>query len=278
MKFDPRHFLGRFYNKRLIIGFIALFSVIIISAVGLQVIPIDPLKVGVFEPNLPPNAVNPLGTNPLGRDMLTGIFLSTLNSLLIGTLGAGTGVVIGVLVGSIAAFFGGKIDTVLRVFMDVFLVIPMLPVMILIGSIMKWSVPLMGISFVIFTWAWTSRTIRSQILSLKERDFIELARLSGMREIKILFIEIFPHLLPWILSSFIYAIMWVMINEAGLSFLGLGPFNNLTFGMIIYWAFTYGSLFRGLWWAWVPAIIMLTLIFICLYIISMGFDQISKGS
>jgi len=222
MKFDLRHFLGRFYNKRLIIGFIALFSVIIISAVGLQVIPIDPLKVGVFEPNLPPN--------------------------------------------------------VLRVFMDVFLVIPMLPVMILIGSIMKWSVPLMGVSFVIFTWAWTSRTIRSQILSLKQRDFIELARLSGMREIKILFIEIFPHLLPWILSSFIYAIMWVMINEAGLSFLGLGPFNNLTFGMIIYWAFTYGSLFRGLWWAWVPAIIMLTLIFICLYIISMGFDQISKGS
>lgn len=278
MKFDLRHFLGRFYNKRLIIGFIALFSVIIISAVGLQVIPIDPLKVGVFEPNLPPNAVNPLGTNPLGRDMLTGIFLSTLNSLLIGALGAGTGVVIGVLVGSIAAFFGGKIDTLLRVFMDVFLVIPMLPVMILIGSIMKWSVPLMGVSFVIFTWAWTSRTIRSQILSLKERDFIELARLSGMREIKILFIEIFPHLLPWILSSFIYAIMWVMINEAGLSFLGLGPFNNLTFGMIIYWAFTYGSLFRGLWWAWVPAIIMLTIIFICLYIISMGFDQISKGS
>ncbi len=278
MKLDIRHFLGRFYNKRLIIGFIALLSVIIISAVGLQVIPIDPLKVGVFEPNLPPNDVNPLGTNPLGRDMLTGIFLSTLNSLLIGALGAGSGVVIGVLVGSIAAFFGGKIDIILRVFMDVFLVIPMLPVMILIGSIMKWSVPLMGVSFVIFTWAWTSRTIRSQILSLKERDFIELARLSGMREIKILFIEIFPHLLPWILSSFIYAIMWVMINEAGLSFLGLGPFNNLTFGMIIFWAFTYGSLFRGLWWAWVPAIVMLTIIFICLYIISMGFDQISKGS
>jgi peptide/nickel transport system permease protein len=278
MKIDLRQFLGRFYNKQLIIGFVAIFSIIIVSILGLQLSSIDPLNVGAFQPNLSPNEVNLLGTNALGRDMMTGIFLSTLNSLAIGVLGAGTGVAIGVLIGSVAAFFSGKIDTVLRVLTDVFLVIPMLPVMILIGSIMQWSVPILGISFVIFTWAWTSRTIRSQILSLKRRDFIELARLSGMPEIKILFIEIFPHLVPWILSSFVYAIMWVMINETGLSFLGLGPFNNLTFGMIIYWAFQYGSLFRGLWWAWVPAIIMLGAIFICLYTISVGFDQISKGT
>lgn len=278
MKIDLRQFLGRFYNKQLIIGFIALLSIIVVSIMGLQLSPIDPLSVGAFQPNLPPNEVNLLGTNPLGRDMMTGILLSTLNSLVVGTLGAGTGVAIGILIGSFAAFFGGKIDTGLRMLTDVFLVIPMLPIMILIGSIMQWSIPILGISYVLFTWAWTSRTIRSQILSLKQRDFIELARLSGMAEIKILFIEIFPHLIPWILSSFIYAIMWVMISETGLSFLGLGPFNNLTFGMIIYWAFQYGSLFRGLWWAWVPAIVMLSAIFICLYTISVGFDQISKGT
>jgi peptide/nickel transport system permease protein len=278
MKLDLLTRLRRFYNKQLIIGFIALSSIILVSIIGLQLSPIDPLKVGEFRPNLPPNDVNLLGTNALGRDMMTGIFLSTLNSLVVGTLGAGTGVGIGILIGSFAAFFGGKLDTVLRILTDVFLVIPMLPVMILIGSIMKWSVPLLGISFVIFTWAWTSRTIRSQILSLKRRDFIELARLSGMSEIKILFIEVFPHLVPWILSSFIYAIMWVMLNETGLSFLGLGPFNNLTFGMMIFWAFSYGSLFRGLWWAWVPAIVMLGAIFVCLYIISVGFDQLSKGT
>lgn len=278
MKIDLRQFLGRFYNKQLIIGFIALLSIIIVSIMGLQLSPIDPLSVGAFQTNLPPNEVNLLGTNALGRDMMTGILLSTLNSLAVGTLGAGTGVAIGILIGSFAAFFGGKIDTGLRMLTDVFLVIPMLPVMILIGSIMQWNIPILGISYVLFTWAWTSRTIRSQILSLKQRDFIELARLSGMAEIKILFIEIFPHLIPWILSSFIYAIMWVMISETGLSFLGLGPFNNLTFGMIIYWAFQYGSLFRGLWWAWVPAIVMLGAIFICLYTISVGFDQISKGT
>ena len=271
--------LGRFYNAHLIGGIIALVSIVVFSIMGLLALPhVNPLKVNAYDPNLGPNLVNLLGTNALGRDMFTGILLSTLNSLTIGTIGAGIGVMIGVLAGSIAAFFSGKFDSVLRVLTDTFLVIPMLPVMILIGSILRWTVPIMGVSFVIFTWAWTSRTIRSQILSLRRRDFIELARLSGMSETKILFIEIFPHLIPWILSSLIYAIMWVMINETGLSFLGLGPSNDLTFGMIIYWAFKYGSLYRGIWWAWVPAIIMLVLIFVSLYTISVGFDKISRGT
>ncbi|MEM2111936.1 MAG: ABC transporter permease [Candidatus Bathyarchaeia archaeon] len=271
--------LGRFYNAHLISGFIILGSIIVFSIVGLKTLShINPYKIRAYDPNLPPNNVNLLGTNALGRDMFTGILLSTLNSLLIGIIGAGIGVLIGILVGASAAYFGGKLDHILRILTDTFLVIPMLPVMILIGSILRWNVLIMGVSFVIFTWAWSSRTIRSQILSLKRRDFIELARLSGMSEIKILFIEILPHLIPWILSSLIYAIMWVMINETGLSFLGLGPTNDITFGTMIYWAFKYGSLYRGIWWAWAPVVVMLSLIFISLYTISVGFDKISRGT
>lgn len=277
MKISASRFLGRFYNVGLIAGSVIFITIILTSAVGLIVYShINPLAVGVFPLNLPPSIEHPLGTNGLGRDMLTGLFMSTLNSIMIGFIASTMGTIFGVIIGSLAGFFGGKADTILGIITDAFLVIPLLPVMVLIASITTMTVSIMGLSFSIFVWAWASRTVRSQILTLKKREFTELSRLSGMSEPEILFVEILPHLIPWILSAFIFTALWVMINEAGISFLGLGPFNELTIGMLIYWALGYGSLFRGLWWTWLPGVVMLILIFVSLYILTMGFDEISK--
>jgi peptide/nickel transport system permease protein len=269
--------LKRFLNRYLVVGLVMFVALVLTSVVGLAVYShINPLAVGAFLPNLPPSIEHPLGTNSLGRDMLTGLFRGTLHSLAIGFIASTIGTSFGVFLGSTAGFFGGKTDLVLRTITDAFLVIPLLPVMVLIASFTTMTVPIMGLSFSIFTWAWSSRIVRSQILSLKRRDFVELARLSGMSEREILVKEILPHMVPWILSSFIFTALWVMINEAGVSFLGLGPFTDLTIGMTIYWALIYGSISRGLWWNWVPSLVMLILIFISLYIITLGFDIISR--
>ncbi len=269
--------IGRYSNKLLTAGVIMFLAIVLTCTLGLVIYSdINPLSVGFFPADLPPSAQHLLGTNGLGRDMLTGVFLGTLHSLEIGFIAAIIGTCVGVLLGSTAGFFGGKTDMVLKTLTDSFLVIPLLPVMVVISSVTPMTVAVMGFAFSIFNWAWSSRIVRSQILTLRKREFVELSRLSGMSEFEILVKEILPHMIPWILSAFIFTTLWVMINEAGVSFLGLGPFSDLTIGMTIYWAINYGSLTRGSWWAWAPSITAMILIFVSLYVISMGVDKISK--
>jgi peptide/nickel transport system permease protein len=185
------------------------------------------------------------------------------------------GTLIGVYVGFIAGYYGGWRDTFFRNFMDVFLVIPSLPLLIVIASFLRRSdIWIIILVLIPFSWASSARQVRGQTLSLKRRDFIYMARLSGMTGGEIILWEILPHMSLWIVSNFANSVLSAMMAEAGIELLGLGPAHTITLGMILYWAQYHSALFAGLWWWWTPPLAMLVLIFMSLFLIHLGFDEI----
>jgi peptide/nickel transport system permease protein len=125
-------------------------------------------------------------------------------------------------------------------------------------------------------WMWPTRTIRSQVLSLRERNFVMVARLSGMNGLEIIARELIPNLLPYLAASFVTAVGSAILATIGLEALGLGPQNEPTLGMTIYWSLYYTSVLRGMWWWWGPPIGIIILTFVGLFLLTMGLDQIAN--
>jgi len=246
-----------------------------VSAVGLQLIPYDPMSIGRFPRHLKPSMKHIMGTDGFGRDVFAQLLMGILNSLQIGVTVAIAGTLVGSGIGFIAGFYGGFVDHLLRGITDIFIVIPMLPIIVLIVSSVRKTEIWMLISVLsMFAWAWPSRQVRSQTLSLKERDFIYMAKLSGMKDIEIVFKEIMPHMIQWMSANFINATLWAILTEAGLGVLGLGPKHTMTIGMMIYWVIFCSAIYKGLWWWWFPPLITLACLFLSLYLIYSGLDEI----
>jgi peptide/nickel transport system permease protein len=125
-------------------------------------------------------------------------------------------------------------------------------------------------------WMWPTRTIRSQVLSLRERGYVQLAKISGMSTPEIIFFELMPNLLPYLAGSFVGAVGSAVLASIGLEALGLGPQNEPTMGMTIYWAISFNALIRGLWWWWLTPIVLLVLLFVGLMFISIGLDEVAN--
>ena len=118
--------------------------------------------------------------------------------------------------------------------------------------------------------------IRSQVLSLKERPFIQVALLSGLSGVEIVWFELLPNLLPWLGANFVNAFIAGVLAESGLSILGLGPQQDMTLGMMIYWALNYGALLQNLWWWWATPVVVLVALFLSLYLVHVGLDEVSN--
>jgi ABC-type nitrate/sulfonate/bicarbonate transport system permease component len=141
------------------------------------------------------------------------------------------GTALGAIVGFVSGYFGGLVDAVLRILIDVFLAVPSLLFLILIASLFKGvGVQAMAIIIGLFAWSWPARQVRAQVLSLKERSFVEVARLSGMSGLEIIFRELMPHMIPWLGANFVNAFIAAILAESGLSILGLGPQQQMTVG------------------------------------------------
>jgi len=267
----PRYF--RNWNLR--IGFTVFSSIVLMATIGPFLIPYNPVRFGTFKPNLPPDSTHLLGTDSFGRDVLAQMIIGTNQSLQIAITAALIGTFVGMVLGFMAGYYGGFIDAILRSITDIWLVIPMLPMLILIASMARRTeIWVMSLVLSLFSWAWPARQVRGQTLSLKNREFIYMAKLSGMGNTEIIFTEIVPHMLGWILTVLTSAVLWAMMAESGLEILGLGPQHTITLGMMLYWSNLYASIFRGLWWWWSPTIVMLILIFTSLYIMHIGVTEI----
>jgi peptide/nickel transport system permease protein len=128
----------------------------------------------------------------------------------------------------------------------------------------------------LLAWMWPTRTIRAQVLTLRERSYVEIARLSGMGDIKIIFKELLPNLLPYLAASFVGAVSAAILAAVGLEALGLGPQTDPTLGMTIFWGMYYGAILRGMWWWWVPPMAAISYVFIGLFMISWGLDELAN--
>jgi peptide/nickel transport system permease protein len=267
-------------NKSLAVGLLIVLFLALFTVVGSLTVNTEkrayPLAVKTKQP---PSAEFPLGTDWYGRDLLAamirGIWQTALIGVIAGVIGAGVGVILGFL----AAYYGGTVDAGIRGITEVLLPIPTFLILVIIaGSIDKKSITIFTMALLVALLAWMgpTRVNRSQVLSMKERMFVNVAKLSGMSNLEIIFKEMLPNLLPFIAASFVGAVFIAIFASFGLSVLGLGPLREPLIGNIIYFAQQQSAFFNGWWWWPLWPILALVLIFGALTLINIGLDEIAN--
>lgn len=263
-------------NGRLYIG----LTIIAILALGSFVLPlfstVDPSAQGTYLKNLPLTGKHLLGTNALGQDIFWYLVFSIRNSLLLG-VGVSLGITaISTFLGLSAGFIGGWYERVVVILIDTFITIPVLPILIVLGALVRGntSFAIVGVILVCFGWAWNARTIRSMALSLREREFVNMARFSGANTFDVIFREIFPYVYAYMIVGFINTILFAINTEAALAVIGLSKVQVPTLGSIIFWALNYNALMIGQT-AWIIAPIVATVsLFLGLFLTSTGYNEL----
>lgn len=264
-------------NRKFLVGSGIILLFVIVAVIGLNAIPQDLRRAGAMPPRLPPGPGGLLGTDSLGRSVALQMSEAVLKSLQVGLIAAALGTVLGAVLGFTSGYFGGWVDALLRILIDVFLSVPSLLFLILIAALVRGvGVPVMALIIGAFAWASPARQSRAQVLSLKEREFVRLAHLSGLSDFQIIFGELMPNMLPWLGANFVNAFLSAVLAESGLSLLGLGPQREMTLGMMIYWALSYGAILQNLWWWWLIPVLILMCLFLSLYLVHLGFDEVSN--
>ena len=227
-------------------------------------------------PLSPPSSDNIFGTNGQGQDVFAQTIFGSRQTLLVGFSAGFLVVVIGALIGGIAGFYGGKVDDVLSLLINIFLVMPGLPLMVILAS---WLPPSPGtlLSVLVLTgWAWNARVIRSQMMTFRNRDFVSAAIVSGEANIRIIVVEIMPRMLSLLASSFIGASIYAIGAQVGLEFLGLGDISTVTWGTNLYWASNDLALLTESWWTFVPTGLSIAIVSFALTLINFGIDEVSN--
>jgi peptide/nickel transport system permease protein len=268
-------------NKSLLLGLILLAILLIFSIGGSLVVDTGKLAYPLAVPPLqPPSAKYPFGTDKDGRDLLAVMMRGILLTGAVGVIAGTIGIVVGVIVGFLSGYYGGALDSGVRWVVEVLLTIPALILQILIaGTIVnKNEVTILTMAFVasILAWMGTARVVRAQVLTMKERTFISVAKLSGMSNLEIIFKELMPNLMPFLLASFVGAMMGAIYVTFGLEILGLGPVREPTIGTTIRWATAQSALFIGAWWWMLWPIMALVTIFAALSLINAGLDEVAN--
>jgi peptide/nickel transport system permease protein len=225
---------------------------------------------------MPPSAKAPLGTDHLGFDMVSLLIQGLRSSLYVGFLAGTIATIVGTLIGVYGGYKGGLIDDVLTVKTNLFLVIPSLIVLILISSSMEEGRSLGLIALLIggTTWTWSARAVRAQASSIRSRDHVALARINGYGTFGIVMLHILPYLLSYIFMVFILQTATGILSEASISLLGLGPYDSISLGKILNEAIMNEALSDGAWWAFTPAMVLITVIVFALYVLNTSLEGV----
>jgi peptide/nickel transport system permease protein len=264
-------------NRKFAFGLAVFLAIVGAALIGGLFVEDSDFRTGAFKARRAPNADAFFGTTTLGQSVVVQWTQAVPNSVQVGLIAATIGTVIGALIGLAAGYYGGKIDAALRVLIDVFLSVPSLLFLILIASLLRgvgvWT---MALIIGLFAWSWPARAVRSQALSLKERPFVRVARLSGMGGLEIVVRELLPHMFTWLGANFLNAFIAAILAESGLSILGLGPQRDMTLGLMLYWALDADALLRNLWWWWLTPVVTLIVLFLSLYLVHLGLDEVGN--
>lgn len=225
---------------------------------------------------LPPDSQFRLGTDNLGRDVIAMLISGLRSSLYVGFLAGTIATVVGTFLGVYAGFKGGWIDDIINLVTNLFLVIPTFVVLILISSSLKdgRSLTLIGLIIGMTTWTWSARAVRAQSASLKSRDHIALARINGAGTFTILVKHILPYIASYVFMVFILQVASGILSEASISMIGLGPYETVSLGTILNDAMRNEALGDGVWWAFMPATAIITVIVFALYVINTSMEGV----
>jgi peptide/nickel transport system permease protein len=265
-------------NKRLAAGIFILTFLFLFATVGRLIAPPANAYPLAAPANQVPSWKYPFGTDSQGRDLLATIVMGTYLTVRIGFLAGVIGLSVGTFLGFIAAYYGGALDTIIRWVVDVLLTVPGLLVLVVIAAMIQRTLNPTSLSLVLALLAWMgpTRTVRSQVLSMRERAFVRVAKLSGENNLEIIFRELLPNLLPYLGASLVGAVTGAIFASLGLEQLGLGPMREPTLGMTIYWVQYYGAFVRGMWWWILEPISVIVLIFMGLFFLSAGLDEFAN--
>lgn len=229
-------------------------------------------------PSMPPGDEWVFGTDADGRNLFAVIVYGTLLTLKIGVIAGCLGLGIGTVLAFMAAYHGGWLDVVLRIAVDVLITIPALLVLVVIASVIHRSMTttMMGVVIALLAWREPTRQIRSQVLVMREAQYVRLALLNGASAMRIIFREMMPNLLPFLGANLVVAISQAVLASIGLEALGLGSPSEPTLGLTIYWMMNESAFMLGLWWWIIEPIAVLVILFVGLFLLTAGLDEIAN--
>ncbi|MCC6175310.1 MAG: ABC transporter permease [Chloroflexi bacterium] len=265
-------------NPSLIVGTLMLLSLVLFAGIGALVVDTERARPLSVVPIQPPSWELPFGSDRQGRDLLAVMIAGTPLTFRIGLIAGLIGVGIGSIFGFVSAYYGGLTDTLIRGAVDIGLTVPGLLVLIIVAVTIRQGITVNQMALVVacLAWLYPARIIRSQVLSMRQRTWVQVARLSGMHGPEIIVKEMLPNLFPYLLSALVNSISAAILASVGLEALGLGPIESPTLGMTVYWVQFNAAVINGWWWWWVAPIAILFVLFVGLFMVSVGLDEFAN--
>ncbi len=262
-------------NKKLRIGLFVVIFFLALALIGPLLAKYKPLAYVNPLGAQAPSAKYWLGTTFFGQDVYTQFVLGLRATFLVGVLGGGLAAFIGIVVGFTAGYRGGLLDEALNIMTNIVLVIPTFAVLLIIAAYLQVRSVFMECIFIGLTaWPWTARAVRAQTFSLRTREFVDLAKLSGMKSFKIIFTEIAPNMMSYLVMACILQFGGAILIAATLDFIGLGPTDTVSLGLMMQLAVLWNALEFGMWWWFVPPGLAITAIVGALYVMNVGLDEV----
>lgn len=254
-------------------GLAVIVFFVIIAIIGDWIAPFDP-SARSNDLMESPSGRHWFGTTHLGQDIFSQVVVGTRSVMLVGLTAGIVATILAVIVGVTSGYLGGTPGEGLSALSNVFLVIPALPLIIIIGSAVPTGGDYLVAVIIGFTsWAWGARVLRAQTLSLRGREYVEAARATGESTWRIIFFEILPNLTAVIASSFVGTVIFAVMSEITLAFVGVSGLSNWNWGTILFWAQSQQALAQGAWWWFVPAGLAIAILGTALSLLNFGIDE-----
>lgn len=267
------HFAVR--NPKVVAGASVLVILLLIGLIGPMLLEYGPRERAVGLPNQPPSAEFWFGTTSFGEDIFTQFVYGIRATFTVASMAAVIAAILGMTIGFVAGYRGGLIDEVLMLLTNIFLVLPVFVVLIVVNTYLGINTIWTQAAIIgLFAWPWLARAVRSQALTLRTRDYVDLARLTGKRTLSIIRTEVAPNMGSYLVMSFILLFAGAVLFAASLDFLGLGPRQQMTLGLMLELANEWGGIHLGYWWWFVPPGVTITLITGAAYITNVGLDEV----
>jgi peptide/nickel transport system permease protein len=271
-----RWFRMLLHNPKAAFGLFIIVGFIAVALLAPVISPGDPQDF-VARPHLAPSSDHWFGTTGRGQDVFDQTVWGARQTLQVGIYVGITATIVGIIIGMSAGYFGGRIDDILSLVMNVFLIVPALPLLVVLSAVVDAG----SMKFYVFVltltgWAWGARVFRSQTMSLREKDYVAAAKVSGEGNMRIILTEILPNMTSIVLASMLGVTIFAIGFQAGLEFLGLGNPNVVSWGTILYWAANDAGLITGAWWTFVPAGVCIALVAFSFAMMNYAIDEITN--
>jgi peptide/nickel transport system permease protein len=264
-------------NRKSLIGLVMIAFVVVIALIAPLISVAHPNDFNILATRQAPSWHHLFGTTDQGSDIFSQVVLGARRSLLLGAAAGALATILAAFLGITAAYAGGIVDEVVNFFINVFLTIPAIPLLIVVSGYLKSrGMGTMILVLALVLWAFEARILRGQALMLKSRDFIQAAKVAGESTRRVVFSELMPNMISRIAAAFVLVFYVALLTDAGLEFLGLGDQSVTSWGVTLYWAQTNSTVLQGEWWPFFFPGAALAFTVLALVLILAGIDEVSN--